>query len=439
MMRKGLRIATILLLFLAVMPMRLYAAAVHVGFLRVILTATAVPGGKRDAYFMNFSVPSIDTGRVVFYGLDNNHHGGVYNNIYNYVQLVADYLTKLPGSNSRFSNFSTLVADGDVPLINHRMIVFKALGGINRVGLYRFFNNKLSVIVSGRTAMPGNDKETFEDFSEPWLLNDASVVFIGAAGKDRGIFDVDHYGRLKMLMNINNTAIPQGKGTFTKVHDLALSPQGDAQHYAFIGEGEIKVAQPYGIRVEPSKKPKKVPLQNQEIGVYMSHPMAGGKVALEKIADKNSKIPEGLGYFTTFSHLSFDDDQVAFIGGGILGAQGVYISAGQGKAQLTKIADLKMIPPQGDSQYAHFDQVVLHKGLVVFHAETKDKMRGLFLYTPQYGLFKLLTTRDRVDNKEIADVRIGRAGFGGRNLGLLVEFADGARAIYVATVSVSPY
>ncbi len=438
-MRNGLRIATLLLLFLALMPARLYAAAVHVGFLRVILTATAMPGGQRDTYFINFSAPSINSGRVVFYGLDNHRHGGVYNNLYNYVQLVADYLTKLPESNSRFSNFSTLVDGGDVPLINHRMIVFKGLGGINRVGLYRFFKNKLSVIVSARTVMPGNKKETFEDFSDPWLLNDASVVFIGSAGHDHGIFAVDHRGRLKLLMNINQTTIPQGKGTFTKVRDLAMSPQGGEQNYAFIGEGEIKAEQPYGIRVHPSKKSKKIPLQNQEIGIYMSHPVADGKVALEKIADKNSKIPQGLGYFTTFSHLSFDKNQVAFIGGGILGSKGVYISAAQGKRQLIKIADLKMIPPQADSQYAHFDEVVLHNGLVVFHAETKDKMKGLFLYTPQYGLFKLLSTRDRVDNKEIADVHIGRDGFSGRNLGLLVKFTDGARAVYVATVSVSPY
>jgi len=158
---------------------------------------------------------------------------------------------------------------------------------------------------------------------------------------------------------------------------------------------------------------------------------------VSKIADKNTKIPGGsVGNFSGFGHISMFGQQGAFIGIGALGQEGVYLFENN---HLVKAADVADTMPGTEGRFLHFDQLALGQDRVVFHAVNEFGDSGVFIYTPQDGLFKLLSVGDQINGQEVSDVSLGRSSVNGDNVALRIDFKKAPQGIYVATAKIADF
>jgi hypothetical protein len=403
----------VLILWLITNGTTIVASTLHVGFLKMVDTNKPMPGASQK--FKEFSLPALSQGIIAFVGDAGFLHQGIFTNIPGYIQLVADNKTTAPSlsldeSNSlyhgpHFSKFPK--TDNQLPDIVNNNIIFSARIAESRSGIYNFLNNSLNLIIDTDTPMPGG-QTSFSDFSYPFLFNNNALIFIGYHEDDVGVFEADAQGKLSLLFNVNNTSIPKGEGKFVGLNELIADRNGQATYYAFIGRGDHK-----------------------QVGVYTSN-----HFLLTKIADRNTKIPADVGFFSDLHDIGMDADQVAFIGVGALGQEGVYLSTGK---DLIKAADSQDNMPGVQGRFLHFNQLAFNQGKIVFHATSEFGDQGVFLYTLQEGVFKLLGGGDQINGQEVKDVSLGRFSLDGNNVALRVTFKDGSQAIYIATLTISAY
>lgn len=383
------------------------AETIHVGFFKVAGTNDVMPGSAK--HYARFGIPSYDDGRITFAASATFFVNGLYNNIPGYVQLVADNQTDIPGSKHVF--FSNFFNDTDAlagsPSMYDGQIVFYAQSSI-AAGLYCFKKNRLSLIADTRTVMPSS-KLAFERLSYPYLLANGNVEFLGGSGQFYGVFGADAAGKLQVLMDANTTAIPEGKGSFTKLLSLAVRPGKSETDYAIIGAGS-----------------------SGQMGVYLSH-----QYSLARIADRNTKMPGGVGFFSHFSQLDYSDRGVGFIGDGLLGEEGVYMSAGK---NLQTIVTTKDLVPEGEGRFSHFDHLAINNdGWVAFQASGEFGEDGIYLSVPRHGLFKLLSRHDTINGRQVHSVSIGPKSLVGNHLAMRITFQDKSIAEYIATLTLSQY
>jgi hypothetical protein len=117
--------------------------------------------------------------------------------------------------------------------------------------------------------------------------------------------------------------------------------------------------------------------------VVLTAPLHATTFTFEKIADTNTPIPGGQGNFTEFPidfAYSFDAGQVAFIGRGASGQEGVYTGVA---GQLTLVADKNTAMPGGPGNFSEFFGPSIDNGRVAFVAHYRN-MAGQLRYEGVY-------------------------------------------------------
>jgi hypothetical protein len=184
-------------------------------------------------------------------------------------------------------------------------------------------------IVDLNTTIPGGSGTFTAIPSDPHISGD-NIVFLGSgAGGQQGVYVTiptdPHIPGNPLKIADRNTAIPGGSGNFTSfIPTDPYAPAIDGARVAFFGSGG-----------------------GGQQGIYVSHPgdpynpgdpyVPGNPV---RIADTATAIPGGTGNFTGFRNVSISATDVAFLGLGAGGQQGIYDLTGGSLVKVVGLADL---------------------------------------------------------------------------------------------------
>ena len=327
--------------------------------IKVADTNDAIPGGIGNftAFFMTGtpSVPSIGSdGSIAFFGAGSGGQQGVYVSAQGPPIRIADTATAIPGGTGNFMAFS-------IP------------------------GNPVSPAISG-----------------------TSVAFFGAGtGGQQGVYgaSVSITGPPIKIAD-TTTAIPGGTGTFTT---FAGNPSLSGDSVAFVGSGIGGQQGVYGASVSHNGPPI-------------------------KIADTTTAIPGGTGTFTTFAgNPSLSGDSVAFVGSGIGGQQGVYGASVSASGPPIKIADTSTAIPGGTGTFTGFDNVSLSATDVAFLGFGASGQQGIYDMTGG-TLVRVVGLNDILDGRAITALRFSPTGLSGDPLAIEATFADGSQGIYTSNV-----
>lgn len=206
-------------------------------------------------------------------------------------------------------------------------------------------------------------------------------------------------------------SVPGGIGAFSKIHLIYTSSDPSDNRTLFVGVDA-----------------------KGEVGVYEQ---AGLKTTI--IFDHNTDIPDGVGAFTAIDQAVYDQTtkNIAFIGQGFMGQEGVYYYDG---SVIHKIADQQSFAPNVVDRFVNFYHVSIDGHFIVFDASTEQGNSGLYLYdTNLEQLFKIVVTNDSVDNKKIESVLIDSKALSNQSIKVDLTFADKTSADYIVNFSLTPY
>ena len=99
--------------------------------------------------------------------------------------------------------------------------------------------------------------------------------------------------------------------------------------------------------------------------------------ALSRVADKNTAIPNGTGNFTSFGGPLLSGANVAFFADGSSGQEGFYLFNG---SALSRVADLNTTIPNGTGNFTGFGLLALSGGNVTFHGVGSSGQGGIYLF-----------------------------------------------------------
>lgn len=362
--------------------------------------------------FHSFLPPVYDQGNYAFVGFQ---HGAtqlaIYTNINGYLQDIVTNNTPLPGGAGPFVDFGGQNNSGSHVLsLSPTALTFEGNGRFQQTGLYIYKQKQLHLIANQNTPIPATSG-TFSSFQDPNLLSDNSVVFIGKNHQgNAGIYLANPQGLLKKLLD-SNTALPLGKGTFDTLSHLSASPNSTdtAVHFAFVGKGS-----------------------GNQLGLYR---YTNGQFQL--LANENTSIPgEGTGFFQHFDSVSYDQAThgVAYIGGGVLGQTGVYYNNGK---ENMMIANTQTFIPDGIGHFTKFSELSTSGQSIIFHGDGQSGQKGVYVYDSQGGIYKILSTHDKINGKTIQNVMISKESLSGNNVALWVQFKNDDKALYFATFFLS--
>ena len=312
----------------------------------IILVAdefTEVPGGGGGT-FREFNNPvSIGDGEVAFEALGGSGVNGIYTNEGGMLNLVANLNTEVPGGGG-----ATFTGFGDPVHIGDGDVAFIGFGGPGVFGIYTNVGGMLNLVADLNTVVPGGGGGTFTSIQTPVSIGNGEVAFraFGGSGQE-GIYT--NVGGVLTLVANQSTAVPDGGGgTFTDFRDPVSPADGKV---AFFGEGGTG-----------------------ETGIYSD---AGGM--LELVADENTTVPDGGGgNFVSFGGpVSLGGGAVAFIGRGNAGLRGIYSNA---TGSLARVADTTtVVPSGGGGTFTLFEQLVsLGGGDVAFIGEGGTGQEGIY-------------------------------------------------------------
>jgi hypothetical protein len=367
-------------------PKRL--AAIDFEYVKIFDTNTAIPGGTGN--FTGFDgYPSLNGDRVASLGggvSDSSY--GVYTDAGGALHAVADRGTPIPGGTGNFTFFDSPSLDGD-------NIAFSAYNDdFSQQGVFTNAGGSLHVVADRNTPIPGGTGNftSLDGVS----LDAGSVAFRGfGSGSQRGIY-TDAGGTLHAVAN-TSTPNPSGTGNFTSFGNPSL----DGGNVAFRGLG------------------------GGSQGIYTD---AGG--ALRAVASTSTAIPGGTGNFTDFGieTPSLDGGDVAFVGNGFSGQQGIYTDAG---GALRVVADKSTAIPSGTGNFIELRLPSMDSGNVAFVGYGASSQRGI--YTDLGGaLSRVVAHGQTLDGKEISSVFAGPEALSDSNIAFYVEFSDSSKGIYAA-------
>jgi len=378
-----------------------YAGQIHLVFKPDIIAQTGSPISNALGKFAKLGIPNLSEGRIVFKGDNGYDFSGILTDLGGALQLVAGKnITTVPGSKAMFSSFgeSTITA-------NTIAFLGKASRG-ESYSLYRYQAGKITTIVNAKTVVPGTKAGHFSVLMAPSVMANGSIAFLARDDQSNmGLFVVDQSGAIKKLIGVD-TAIPAGSGNFTMIANVSFSrDKGTANDFAFVGFG-----------------------QKGQKGVYVEK---NGK--LKKIVDQKNTVPGGVGPFSEFDKVSYDGKtgEVAFVGKGILGQEGVYLFDGK---NIVRTVDQESVIPEELDKFKNFFNPTLENQLIIFRATDHSGHEGIYLYT-QKGCFRILSTTDRVNKKIINSLRLGKVSLTGNVAAFRLHYADGADAIMVGGLS----
>ena len=123
---------------------------------------------------------------------------------------------------------------------------------------------------------------------------------------------------------------------------------------------------------------------------------------LSRVADLNTAIPGGSGNFTSLLFPALSGSNVAFLGSGSSGQEGIYLfDAGV----LSRVADLNTAIPGGSGNFASLFIEALSGGNVVFVGFGSSGQEGIYLARQQSARLVNISTRGEVGNGD--DLMIG--------------------------------
>jgi hypothetical protein len=202
-----------------------------------------------------------------------------------------------------------------------------------------------------------------------------------------------------------NTAIPGGSGNFTAIPQ---EPMISGDNVAFLGNGA-----------------------GGQQGVYMvpGNPVIPGNPV--KLADLNTAIPGGSGNFTSFIPgnpvaPAIDGTRVAFFGAGSGGQQGIYVSQ---TGPPIKIADTATGIPGGTGSFTGFGAVSISATDVAFLGLGANGQQGIYDMTGG-SLLKVVDLAELVDGRAITGLNLSRSALFGDPLAFQLTFDDGSQALY---------
>ena len=262
---------------------------------------------------------------------------------------VADTSTPIPDGTGTFTHL-----DFRQPLLSGSNVAFLA-SGPGQYGIYLFERGVLRRVADLNTPIPGGSG-TFTSFGPP-ALSGSSVAFRGGGDGQEGIYLFN--GTVLNRVADLNTPIPDGSRNFD--FDFFGPPALSGGIVAFSG-GSV----------------------NGQEGIYLFN-----GTALSRVADLNTRIPGGTGTFTagTFTLGApplLSGGNVAFLGTGSSGQQGIYLYEG---GVLVRVADGNTPIPGANVNFVAFLSPALSGGNVAFLGT--DLSRGhLGIYLSQSGVLR---------------------------------------------------
>jgi hypothetical protein len=264
------------------------------------------------------------------------------------IAQVAGANSAIPGGAGNFTGFQSPSPPGisPQPAISGGNVAFVGAGTGGQQGVYvhSAMPSPPDVKIADlNTAIPGGTGN-FASFFTQVGIGGGNVVFIGSgSGGQTGIYAVPSPPGITpsppgIRIADLNTAIPSGTGNFTGFAQAAPATSGG--NVAFIGSGS-----------------------GGQQGIYLSGTVP--TLPQIKIADLNTAIPGGTGNFTGFvGSPAISGQNVAFIGSGSGGQQGVYLSNGQPAPPEIKVADTSTMMPGTSANFQFFTSVSMDTSVV---------------------------------------------------------------------------
>ena len=311
-----------------------------------------VPIGE-DISFTDFAAPSIDSGKVRFWGqyAPIPTQEGIYIFGDGPLRAVADRHTDIPNDDGVFVFFDRLEArtldNGDVTF--GASYIFEQQDGI-----YAELNGTLKVIADRQTSIPGS-ADVFEELTNTSIDNKEIVLVGRNPARQSFLYRYRDSDGLLTIEVDDTTVIPGGRDTFAEVREASING-GDI---CFIG----------GIPT----------------GVYTKK---DGVIAV--VADTSTIIPGADAPFQEFGNPAIDDGFVAFyvFRAGVPNYEGIFSDYG---GTLTNIIDTNAALDGKKILSLTFTGAGLHGNQLAFRAIFDDLSEAIYLATSDFFFTLTLT------------------------------------------------
>jgi hypothetical protein len=151
------------------------------------------------------------------------------------------------------------------------------------------------------------------------------------------------------------------------------------------------------------------------------------------VADMNTPIPGGSGNFASFPGiLTAAENRMAFVANGTVGFQGIYVVdfAGGSPGPPNVVTDMNTAIPGGVGNFTGFSGVSVDSdGHVAFIGLGSAGQKGIYLTG---SLEKVIDVNDTLDDKDVMDLKMGRASTDSNQIAFVASFADGSQGVYLA-------
>ncbi len=368
-------------------------------------------------------------------------------------EKIADTNTPIPGGVGNFTLFNSVIADGSgvwfigsgIDLyecsfcaLNHQSGIYHAQSNSSLATVFekrsdpRFRNSLIGYFV-GLSVDQGDMAFGFAHHGPSQLRYVVNGIFGEVGGTDVYKTAIDHgvvvfknpgayasilkndQGAVSVLVDGANTPIPNGTGTFTHFYRVAL----DGNNLAFYGN-DMYFSLDDGVFYETQR------------GVYKQI-----NDTLSKVADLNTAIPNGTGFFTDFGDIWVDDQRVLFVGEGASNQIGLFLQ--KSDSSLEALVTEQTAIPEATGTFSGFGnlgldtpKISLDDDLVVFQGNGEG-VEGI--YSLQNGvLLKIIDSNDTLDGKPIVGLSFIGEGLDGGSLAFTAQFTDGSQGVYLTAI-----
>ena len=347
-------------------------------------------------------------GLVAFYG----YRGEIYGED----EVIAVVSLEEPGV------FSILAQDGDPrPDLPGSVFSYFANPAIHN-GRVVFLGGEFGTLPSTYTARIDDPYTLFHDSG----INNPVYTHLGVStpASPSGVTFIDSANTTHFL-GLRDTPLPCGTGTFgfENINGFQHVPQG----------GDYLI---WPARVNT--------LEYDSNAVVVFNAPAG---QLNCVATGFDTIPMFGGPFGYFSYADTDGQSAVFIGYepsvSFDRFQGVYLRDITGTGEITRVIDTDMDAPDVVGSFGPIDHVTIDDHLIIIEACAGGSggcaeygFFGCFIENGQPGeVFKILTTADRIDGREIGDLTMSPAGRDGNQFVFDVRHNAQDASVYVATIT----
>jgi hypothetical protein len=370
----------------------------------------------------SYSPPALDDGHIAYWGIGADGVEGIYTGpIGDPIELAVSEASLVPGA---VAPFERILSDFG---FDAGSIAFQGYNDEGS-GIYLFDKGAISKIADTNTPIP-SATGNFRQFGWPPSVDNERVVFEGQRGSTVGVQPL-------------RGAYVGGAGGLSRIADSTMSVPNDTRLFS----------DSFAVPLINDDRVIFVGNRWNRPGIY-SHNLKSGLQT--RLVDTNSLVPGRPIHFTGFNDLGpgldIEDAKLGFIGEAPFVA-GVY-TMDLDSGALEMIADMgTLVPGGGLAQFdRHFTAVSTNGNSIAFGYGT------VFLYggwpppdspydTPFFGVYtnlggsleKLVDKGDALDGKLVSRAHLGRQGLDGDQIAVTVEFDDGSKAIYVATLIPEP-